>query len=281
MSANPLKPGQLAGKTAFVTGSSRGIGADTVGFLAEAGARVAINYRDKEARAEKVAAGIRDAGGEAGAADTRAAGVAGLAEREGLVDFAVAVIVDAVADLLDRLGRRATEETAAFTSLGASGAGAEEAGVTSESDRGIGLIDGTVAVIVLAVASLVVGQGAAPAADLALHAGGAAESAGALLAGHRAGKAAAGVLLVDGAIAVIVAQIAGVGRGAKVGLADEDATLAAVDAGRTQAELAGVADAVEPGVALIGEAIAVIVDAVAGLFDDRSVRAADEPAGGA
>lgn len=65
MSHNPLKPGQLAGKTAFVTGSSRGIGADTVGYFAEAGARVAINYRDKEARAEKVAAGIRDNGGDA------------------------------------------------------------------------------------------------------------------------------------------------------------------------------------------------------------------------
>lgn len=65
MSHNPLKPGQLAGKTAFVTGSSRGIGADTVGYFAEAGARVAINYRDKEARAEKVAAGIRENGGEA------------------------------------------------------------------------------------------------------------------------------------------------------------------------------------------------------------------------
>jgi len=65
MSANPLKPGQLAGKTAFVTGSSRGIGAETVGFFAEAGAKVAINFRDKEARAEKVAASIRDNGGDA------------------------------------------------------------------------------------------------------------------------------------------------------------------------------------------------------------------------
>jgi NAD(P)-dependent dehydrogenase (short-subunit alcohol dehydrogenase family) len=65
MSANPLSSGQLAGKTAFVTGSSRGIGAETVGFFAEAGAKVAINFRDKEARAEKVAAGIRENGGEA------------------------------------------------------------------------------------------------------------------------------------------------------------------------------------------------------------------------
>ena len=48
-----------------MTGSSRGIGAETASFLAEAGARVAINYRDKEARAEKVAAGIRERGGDA------------------------------------------------------------------------------------------------------------------------------------------------------------------------------------------------------------------------
>jgi NAD(P)-dependent dehydrogenase (short-subunit alcohol dehydrogenase family) len=65
MSSNPLSSGQLAGKSAFVTGSSRGIGAETVGFFAEAGAKVAINFRDKEARAEKVAAGIRDNGGDA------------------------------------------------------------------------------------------------------------------------------------------------------------------------------------------------------------------------
>lgn len=65
MSHNPLKPGQLAGKTAFVTGSSRGIGADTVTYFAEAGARVAINYRDKEVRAEKVASAIRENGGDA------------------------------------------------------------------------------------------------------------------------------------------------------------------------------------------------------------------------
>lgn len=65
MSSNPLSPDQLAGKTAFVTGSSRGIGAETAGYLAEAGARVAINYRDKEIRAEKVAEGIRARGGDA------------------------------------------------------------------------------------------------------------------------------------------------------------------------------------------------------------------------
>jgi NAD(P)-dependent dehydrogenase (short-subunit alcohol dehydrogenase family) len=62
---NPLAPGSLSGKSALVTGSSRGIGADTVGLFSEAGARVVINYRDKEARAVKIRDGIVAAGGEA------------------------------------------------------------------------------------------------------------------------------------------------------------------------------------------------------------------------
>lgn len=60
-----LPPGSLAGKRALVTGSSRGIGADTARYLAAAGAKVAINYRNKEARARKLVAEITDAGGEA------------------------------------------------------------------------------------------------------------------------------------------------------------------------------------------------------------------------
>jgi NAD(P)-dependent dehydrogenase (short-subunit alcohol dehydrogenase family) len=62
---NPLAPGSLVGKRALVTGSSRGIGADTATYFAGAGARVAINYRNKEARALKLVAQISEAGGEA------------------------------------------------------------------------------------------------------------------------------------------------------------------------------------------------------------------------
>jgi NAD(P)-dependent dehydrogenase (short-subunit alcohol dehydrogenase family) len=51
---NPLAPGSLEGKRVLVTGSSRGIGADTITYFSEAGARVAINYRNKEARALKL-----------------------------------------------------------------------------------------------------------------------------------------------------------------------------------------------------------------------------------
>jgi len=62
---NPLAPGSLNGKRALVTGSSRGIGAETVGYLAEAGASVVVNYRNKEARAQKIVDGIVAAGGQA------------------------------------------------------------------------------------------------------------------------------------------------------------------------------------------------------------------------
>ena len=60
-----LTQGSLSGVRALVTGSSRGIGADTAGMLAAAGAKVAINYRNKEARALKVVAAIEADGGEA------------------------------------------------------------------------------------------------------------------------------------------------------------------------------------------------------------------------
>jgi NAD(P)-dependent dehydrogenase (short-subunit alcohol dehydrogenase family) len=62
---NPLASGSLDGKRALVTGSSRGIGADTAQYLAEAGASVVINYRNKEARAVKLADAIRAQGGTA------------------------------------------------------------------------------------------------------------------------------------------------------------------------------------------------------------------------
>lgn len=62
---NPLKENSLAGKVALVTGSSRGIGADTVQFLAEAGAKVVVNYRNKEARANNIVAAITEKGGQA------------------------------------------------------------------------------------------------------------------------------------------------------------------------------------------------------------------------
>lgn len=52
----------LKGRVALVTGSSRGIGADTARYLAEAGADVVINYRNKAPRAQKLADELRGLG---------------------------------------------------------------------------------------------------------------------------------------------------------------------------------------------------------------------------
>jgi NAD(P)-dependent dehydrogenase (short-subunit alcohol dehydrogenase family) len=62
---NPLASGSLDGKRALVTGSSRGIGADTAMYLSGAGASVVINYRNKEKRALQLVEKIEAAGGTA------------------------------------------------------------------------------------------------------------------------------------------------------------------------------------------------------------------------
>ena len=55
----------LTGTTAVITGSSRGVGADTAKILAENGMNVVVNYRQKAPRANKVVAQINEAGGRA------------------------------------------------------------------------------------------------------------------------------------------------------------------------------------------------------------------------
>ncbi len=55
----------LSGKSALVTGASRGIGRATAELLARAGARVAVNYLSDDARAEEFVRGTRAVGGEA------------------------------------------------------------------------------------------------------------------------------------------------------------------------------------------------------------------------
>ncbi len=65
MTENPLSSSDLVDKRILITGSSRGIGAQLAQYVAAAGARVAINYRSKAPRAEKIAADIIEAGGEA------------------------------------------------------------------------------------------------------------------------------------------------------------------------------------------------------------------------
>ncbi len=55
----------LSGKTALVTGASRGIGRASALALAEAGARVLIHYSNSEKEADTVVAEIRSKGGRA------------------------------------------------------------------------------------------------------------------------------------------------------------------------------------------------------------------------
>jgi 3-oxoacyl-[acyl-carrier protein] reductase len=55
----------LAKRVALVTGGSRGIGKAVAISLAEAGAAVAVNYREKSVEAEAVAKSIRNKGGKA------------------------------------------------------------------------------------------------------------------------------------------------------------------------------------------------------------------------
>ena len=55
----------LAGQVALVTGASRGIGASIARELAQAGAKVVVNYASSPAAAEAVVAEIQSAGGQA------------------------------------------------------------------------------------------------------------------------------------------------------------------------------------------------------------------------
>ncbi|AZZ51953.1 SDR family oxidoreductase [Rathayibacter festucae] len=94
--SNPLAPGSLDGKRVLVTGSSRGIGADTVRYFAEAGASVVVNYRSKAPRATKLVDQITAAGGSAFAvgadltdAESRTALFAEIEEKLGGLDVLV------------------------------------------------------------------------------------------------------------------------------------------------------------------------------------------------
>ena len=63
-----LKSAMLAGRAAFVTGGSRGIGAAVSRRLAANGAAVAVNCRKNRALAESVVASIAANGGRAAVA---------------------------------------------------------------------------------------------------------------------------------------------------------------------------------------------------------------------
>jgi len=79
----------LSGRTALVTGGSRGIGAAIVRHLAAAGARVAFTYRESADRADTVVTEIEDLGGEALAigADSADAGAVTAAVDQAAAEF--------------------------------------------------------------------------------------------------------------------------------------------------------------------------------------------------
>ena len=68
--------GELQGKTALVTGGSRGLGLAIAGKLASEGALVAINYAGNRAAADAAVARIVDAGGDAFAVQAKLCGMA-------------------------------------------------------------------------------------------------------------------------------------------------------------------------------------------------------------
>jgi len=105
--------GRLDGKAVLVTGASRGIGRAITVELAREGAKVAVNYRDNDAKAQEVAAEVAKLGGacvlaKANLADPREARamVKRVAEQFGRLD----VLVNNAGITRDKSLRKMTDE---------------------------------------------------------------------------------------------------------------------------------------------------------------------------
>lgn len=103
----------LAGKVALITGSSKGIGAEIARRMAEAGARVVVNYAGSEDAAAAVVQSIRDNGGEAVAVQADVSKVADVKRlfAEGIKHFGrIDVLVNNAGVMINKKIEDATDE---------------------------------------------------------------------------------------------------------------------------------------------------------------------------
>ncbi|WP_166241046.1 SDR family NAD(P)-dependent oxidoreductase [Paenibacillus turpanensis] len=104
----------LTDKVALVTGASSGIGAEVALRLAEAGAKVAVNYNSSRVKAEEVAARIREKGG---IAQVFQADVTSIPQIEALVQKiegelgVIDILVNNAGHMLERLSNAEMTET--------------------------------------------------------------------------------------------------------------------------------------------------------------------------
>jgi len=119
---------ELTGKTALVTGGSRGIGRAICEALAKQGAHVVVNYVRGEEKAREVVAAIEAAGGSAevagfdvGNMTAAEENVAAIAKKLGKLDILVANAGIAKDGLLLRLKEEELDETFAVNVKGAIG----------------------------------------------------------------------------------------------------------------------------------------------------------------
>lgn len=104
---------ELAGKTALVTGGSRGIGRACAVELGRRGAKVLVNYVANEEAAQAAAAAVREAGGEAALARfdvADAAAVAAGVKEAAAAHGGVHVLVNSAGIAIDGLMMRVKDE---------------------------------------------------------------------------------------------------------------------------------------------------------------------------
>ncbi|WP_248925838.1 SDR family NAD(P)-dependent oxidoreductase [Paenibacillus hamazuiensis] len=104
----------LSGKVALVTGASSGIGAGIAQVLAEAGAKVAVNYNSSREKAEDVVSRIRQAGGIAQAFQgdvTSAEQIAVLVKQIGSEMGTIDILINNAGHMLERLANAEMTES--------------------------------------------------------------------------------------------------------------------------------------------------------------------------